>query len=482
MTYRYPAFSLLVVDDEPGWLESMALMLERSLGVNNLILCSKSEEALNRLEAGDVGLVLLDLIMPGLSGEELLKSIAENHPETLVIVISGVDQVDSAVNCMKLGAYDFFVKTTEQKRLVAGVKRAIRTLELQRENLRLKRGFLKKRLEHPEAFSRIITRDGSMLSIFSYVESVAKSSEPVLITGESGTGKELISHAIHDLSGRSGELVPVNVAGLDDNVFADTLFGHLRGAYTGAEKIRKGMLEQAQDGTLFLDEIGDLSNSSQLKLLRLTQEGEYFPLGSDRRHISHARMLVATNQDLADKLSRGEFRKDLYYRLRSHHLHIPPLRERKGDLPLLIEHFLARASEQFGLRIPPAVPPELLELLEDYPFPGNIRELRSMVFDALCRNQRGPLSLASFEAAIRDQPLPPGSESPAPTGTKDSELLSFHRRLPSFSQALELLCLEAVRRTRGNLTAAARLLGISRPALSKRLKKIRVGKSGPAPR
>lgn len=463
----YPGFGLLLVDDEPAWLRSMALTLESRLGVTNLRLCQDSREVMAILADGGIGLVLLDLTMPYLSGEELLKQIAECHPETAVVVVSGLNQVETAVNCMKLGAYEYFVKTDEEERIVGGVLRAIRMLELQRENREMSTRLVSGGLAHPEAFSPIITADRAMFAIFAYVEAVAKSPQPLLITGESGVGKELLARAAHLLSGCRGELVSVNVAGLDDTVFADTLFGHLRGAFTGADSSRRGMVEEAAGGTLFLDEIGDLSIPSQVKLLRLLQEGEYFPLGSDQPKRLKARIIVATHRDLAAAEAAGTFRRDLYYRLRTHRVHVPPLRDRKCDIPLLLEHFLGEAARSLG-KSRPTAPRELAQLLATYHFPGNVRELKAMIFDAVSLHRGRMLSMESFIAAIGTTPA--GGATAA--GTDRNPFACFDK-LPTFADAAELLVGEALTRANGNQTLAARLLGISQPALSKRLKMIR---------
>ncbi|MDZ7767137.1 MAG: sigma 54-interacting transcriptional regulator [Melioribacteraceae bacterium] len=222
------------------------------------------------------------------------------------------------------------------------------------------------------------------------MEAIAKTNLPVLITGETGTGKELIANAIHKVSGRKGELVPVNVAGVDDNLFSDTLFGHKKGAFTGAEIERKGLIERAEDGTLFLDEIGDLNIESQVKLLRLLQEGQFYPLGSDIAKLSNARIIVATNRSIKSLQSSNTFREDLYYRLRSHHINIPPLRERKKDIPYLIDFFLIRAAKELG-KTKPRPPKELYTLLSNYHFPGNIRELEGIIYDAVSLHKSGIL-------------------------------------------------------------------------------------------
>ncbi|GFO69976.1 sigma-54-dependent Fis family transcriptional regulator [Geomonas limicola] len=457
-----PHFSILLVDDEPAWLRSVSLTLARA-GINNILTCSDSREVPEILARGQVRLVLLDLTMPHLPGEALLTMISEQHPEILTIVVSGMNQIETAVRCMRLGAFDYFVKTVEEDRLVTGVLRAIRMLELERENQAISDRILSNQLRHPEAFVNIVTADRTMLGIFGYIEAVAVSRQPLLITGESGVGKELVARAVHTLSGATGPLVAVNVAGLDDTVFADTLFGHVRGAYTGAEQARRGMIEEATDGTLFLDEIGDLSIPSQVKLLRLLQEGEYFPLGSDRPKRLKARVIVATHRDLKAKEEKGEFRRDLYYRLRTHQILLPPLRERAGDIPLLLDYFLAEAAESLGKKRP-TPPKELAQLLATYSFPGNIRELRAMVYDAVSVHRERILSLDTFIKAIG-----PAKEQQPAAAAQDHNLFSGLERLPTFGEAADLLVTEALARSGGNQTIAARLLGISQPALSKRL-------------
>lgn len=461
----YPAFGILLVDDEPAWLRSVSLTLERSAGISNIRTCQDSRQVMGLLAEGGFGLVLLDLTMPYLSGEELLGLIAEQHPEITCIVISGLNQVETAVNCIKLGAFDYFVKTVEEDRLVGGVLRAIRMQQLEQENREMTSRLISGGLRHPEAFSGLVTADPGMLARFAYVEAVAKSPQPLLITGESGTGKELLAKAAHRLSGCKGPLVAVNVAGLDDTVFSDTLFGHLRGAYTGAEQPRRGMIEEAADGTLFLDEIGDLGIPSQVKLLRLLQEGEYFPLGSDRPKRLRARVVVATHCDLAAREASGNFRRDLYYRLRTHQVQLPSLRERRCDIPLLLEHFLAEAAQTLGKK-KPTPPRELAALLATYFFPGNVRELKALVYDAVSLHTSGVLSMDSFIAAIG---AGAGTLPAAEDGERRNPFLCCER-LPTFSEAAELLVAEALARSNNNQTIAARMLGISQPALSKRLK------------
>ncbi|MCH4563249.1 sigma-54 dependent transcriptional regulator [Halomonas sp. EGI 63088] len=463
----YPSFGLLLVDDEPSFLRSLSIALERSGGITNIHRCQDSREVLTLLERENIGLVTLDLTMPHLSGEQLLARIVEEHPDVGVIVISGLNQVETAVNCIKQGAFDYFVKTDEEDRLLEGIKRAIRLQELRQENQELRKRFLNDTLEHPEAFAHIVTADKGMRSVFQYLESVAPTSQPILIGGESGVGKELIARAAHDLSGRAGPLVCVNVAGLDDNVFADTLFGHQRGAFTGADQPRAGMIEQAAGGTLFLDEIGDLSRASQVKLLRLLQEGDYYPLGSDRPKRLRARVVVATHQDLDEKQRQGEFRKDLYYRLRTHQVQVPPLRQRKQDIPLLLAHFLAEAADELG-KSKPTFPAELPVLLSTYSFPGNVRELRAMAFDAMSVHRSRTLSMEVFKRAMQRT-----DDTPLPSPVARHAAFAPDEPLPTLHAVADLLVDEAMKRAEGNQSIASRLLGISQPALSKRLKKMR---------
>jgi len=461
----YPPFGILLVDDEPAWLKSLALTLKSCAGLSNITTCQESREVMGILDTGGIGLVLLDLTMPHLSGEELLKAIGERHPEVTAIVISGLNQLETAVRCMKLGAFDYFIKTDEEDRIVGGVLRAVRMVEMQRDYREMSLRLASGELQHPETFAPIVSADRGMLSLFAYVEAVAKSPQPLLITGESGVGKELIARAAHTLSGCTGKLVTVNVAGLDDTVFSDTLFGHLRGAFTGAEQQRRGMVEEAANGTLFLDEIGDLSIPSQVKLLRLLQEGEYFPLGSDQPKRLSARVVVATHQNLAEKEAAGTFRRDLYYRLRTHQVQIPPLRERTGDIPLLLDHFLAEAAHALGKK-KPTPPRELAPLLATYSFPGNVRELKAMVYDAVSVHRERMLSMDSFVRAVGKAQQPSVTAPPQP---RQNPFAGFPD-LPTFGEAAGFLVAEAMARAGGNQTLAARLLGISQPALNKRLK------------
>ena len=290
-----------------------------------------------------------------------------------------------------------------------------------------------------------------------------------MISGETGVGKELVAGALHELSGRKGDLVAVNAAGLDDNVFADTLFGHRKGAFTGADRDRKGLIEQASGGTLFLDEIGDLSPASQVKLLRLLDQREYFPLGADKPRISDARIIVATHHDLDSLKAAGEFRNDLYYRLRTHHIRIPPLRDRLEDIPLLLEHFVEEAARESGKK-KPTYHKELIALLQSYHFPGNVRELKAMTFDAVSKHGSKMLSNSSFLEHIDSSR---GSDARAESGGAGStkKWLSRLERLPTLKEISQLVIEEALRRADDNQRVAAKMLGISHQALNQRLRR-----------
>jgi len=459
---------ILLVDDEPDYLHSLSLTL-RLAGLTNLTCCSDSREVATLLEEQEFSLAIVDLIMPHLSGEELLAFIRLNYPQIPVLILTGLDQVESAVRCIKAGAFDYCTKVTESERLIAGILRALQTTDLQEERNQLRSSLLSRQLTKPEVFAHIVTSNPQMQMVFKYLEAISKSPEPVLITGESGVGKEQIAQALHQLTSPEAPWVAVNVAGLDDAMFSDTLFGHERGSFTGADNRRAGMVEKAEGGILFLDEIGDLQPESQVKLLRLLQEGEYYPLGSDKPKRVTLRILAATNMNLEEQQNKGTFRKDLFYRLCAHQVEIPPLRERKDDIPQLLDYFLAEAAETMGKK-KPSYPPELKTLLSLHSYPGNIRELRAMIYDAVSIHQGKMLSMDSFRQSItRDN----GSK-PMPTDSvAEEQLLGFYQTLPTLKQAADLLVAEAMKRTAGNQAMAARLLGIAPPSLSNRLKKSR---------
>lgn len=455
-----PELPVFLIDDEETILTSTARVL-RTAGIDNIATCQDPRNAVSMIDEQGAEVVLLDLAMPHITGEELLGLLQRRHPEIPVIIVTASGDIETAVRCMQMGAFDYMIKAVEPARLISGVQRAIELHSLSRRYSALKKNILDDEIANPEFFDSIITVDHRMRAIFRFIEAIAPSDETILITGETGTGKELLAEAVHRASGRKGDLVRVNTAGLDDTMFTDTLFGHTKGAYTGADGERKGLVSQADEGTLFLDEIGDLTSANQIKLLRLLEAGEYYALGSDLVRVTGARFIVATNRELSELIAKDEFRADLYYRLQTHEVRLPPLRERKGDLPLLLDLFLDEGAARLGKKVL-AVPPELLVLLESYDFPGNVRELRSMIFNAVGRQKEKMLSLDPFREAmghIGDLPRPPSAD----------EELVFPSRLPSIREATEKLIEEALERSKGNQAIAAGLLGITPQALSKRL-------------
>jgi len=452
---------ILLIDDEEIVLKAMKRAFNLA-GITNIITVNDSREVLSTMAQQEVAFVLLDLSMPHLTGDVLLEMIIQSHPQVPVIMVTANDDVSTIVSCIKKGAFDYIVKPVDTGRLLAAARGAVEVRELRSENAILHKRKQKKGLKSPDAFDGILTRNEEMTSIFHYLEAISHSSQPFVITGETGVGKDLIAKAVHRLSGRKGDFVAVNVAGLDDNIFADTLFGHIKGAYTGADRDRGGQIKKAAGGTLFLDEIGDLSMASQIKLLRLIQEREYSPLGSDKPENTDTRIVAASNRNLDEIKETGEFRKDLYFRICAHQTHIPPLRDRLEDLPLLVEHFLKKAALEFDKK-KPTVPDEVYVLLNAYHFPGNIRELRSLIYDAVSKHTAGVMSLDTFRKVLGG-----GKQGVIAKKTLLSGL-TFGTQLPSMKEIRRLLVDEALIRAENNRTVAARLIGITRQSLSQYL-------------
>ena len=459
-TSKSPA--IILVDDEPEILFSSTVMLRRA-GLDNIRSMEDSRDLLGYLGQHDAGVIVLDLQMPYVSGKELLDQITSAFPHIPVIIVTAANELETAVDCMKNGAFDYMVKPIEGSRFVGSIRKALEMNSMRQEIASLRECLLVGRTPDEKAFAPVITRSARMKAILGYLEVVATTGQPVLITGETGVGKELIALAVHELSGRSGQFTALNIAGLDDAVFTDTLFGHTKGAFTGADQAREGMIAQAAGGTLFLDEIGDMGMGCQVKLLRLLQEGQYHPLGSDVARTVNTRIIAATNSDLEILMDQGKFRKDLYYRLCAHRAHIPPLRERPEDIPLLVETFIAEAA-LFLDKKKPSYPPELLIYLATYDFPGNVRELKAMTFDAVARHKGGMLSLASI---MKLAVTTPGHAGTALCG--GMQKLNLTGRFPTLKEMEDSLMTEALTLSGGNQGAAAALLGMSRQALNKRL-------------
>jgi DNA-binding NtrC family response regulator len=460
--------SVLIVDDEPQILLSCSVLL-RSAGIKNVFTIDDSRQVIPLLNKQEISVIILDLSMPYISGKELLNEITQHFPQIPVIIMTAMNDLETAVECMKSGAFDYLVKPVEKDRFVSSVKKTLELCALRNEVSSLKHHLLTDHLENEAVFSSIITKSRKMRAIFQYIEVIAKTQQPVLISGETGVGKELIARSLHSLSGRTGSFIAVNVAGLDDTMFSDTLFGHKKGAYTGAEEERYGMVASASGGTLFLDEIGDMNESSQIKLLRLLQEQKYYPLGSDAIKKSDARIIVATNHDIQKLISTEKLRKDLFFRLRAHHVHIPPLRERIEDIPLLLTHFIAEAAKSLNKK-KPTPPRELVTLLSTYHFPGNIREFQAMVFDAVARHKSGILSMDSFKEIIGQKHVSFQVELSAQMRNVNF-MSDTPGRFPTLNEAEHYLISEALRLSDGNQGIAASLLGITRQALNKRLRR-----------
>lgn len=465
-----PPAPILLVDDDELFLDYLKTLLE-GFGYNHIDTATTGLEGLSKADKGEYSLVLLDLMLPDIPGLSVLETLHTKYPDLPIVVITAKDQVETAVECMKRGAFDFLTKPLQEARLLPLLQHALTIRTLRDTVTHLQTGGILWQLRHPEAFEEIITQSELMREVFLYVEAIAPSGKAVLITGESGTGKELIARTLHRLSGRKGKFISVNIAGLDDTLFSDTLFGHMKGAYTGAHTDRNGLVQEASEGTLFLDEIGDIEPSSQVKLLRLLQEGEYYRLGSDTPLQSKARVLAATNTDLYAKVREGKFRPDLYYRLVAHRIELPPLRDRTEDIPLLIDAFLKRAAGELQKPIP-HISKELLTALSEYSFPGNIRELQSLLYDAVSRTEGtelNPKPLCSYlQRQSRTMPEDKNHtlEPPLP-------FLSMENgKLPSLQEAEEALIKHALNLTGGNQSAAAKLLGVSQPTLSRWLRRI----------
>ena len=420
-------------------------------GIAPVMVHDKSHGALERVEAMRPDVVCLDLDLDGMDGRDLISELRSGWPE---IGGRGRQRV-CAIRISKWIACGRALRTTCPSRFHP---KSFLQIVRKFHGIRARRRDGLERAEAPvggstgseDAFAGILTRSPALREIFRYAASVASSTLPILVTGETGTGKELMAKALHQLRIPDGPFVAINTAGLDDAMFSDTLFGHAAGAFTGGEKARSGLVETAREGTLFLDEIGDLSPASQVKLLRLLQENEYYPVGSDRPRRSRCRFVLATHKDLADD---SAFRKDLYWRLCSHRIHIPPLRERLDDVDLLCRHFVAEAARDLR-RKEPGISDEFLVELRSRAYPGNIRELRGFVFDQVARCAGTRLDAPSWSAAI-SVPKPDIVDGGFPTL---AELQSRH-----------IAC--ALERTGGNRTVAADLLGISRQTLITHLKK-----------
>lgn len=455
---------ILLVDDDVDFLEGMKRVL-RINGFRSIAAFSNSTEAIDSLEKEGAAVILLDMVMPGISGLDLLPLLMDKYPDTPVVISSAVNEVVNVVSCMKAGAYDYLVKPIDTTRLVQVVHNAQRLHALNLENRRLKKFLLGFPLSSPELFARIITRNSRMKAIFKLMETFAPTMHPILITGETGAGKELVATVIHGVSGVRGPFVPFNAGGLDGAIFIDTLFGHVKGAHPFAGEERGGLIQRAQGGTLFLDEVGDLGQEAQIALLRLLQEGEYYRTGSDLVMHSNARIIAASNRDLRELIDSGRFRRDLYHRLSAHLIDLPPLRERSEDIPLLLRHFAAEEANYLHKSLTD-IAPELVDALSAGEYPGNVRELINMIRNGVALNSSGTLSLEDFPGLPRSK-----KTASAMVRMSQEESFTIHaifEKCPSLDEFDRLLIEETIKFS-GSKANAADLLGITRPTLNRKL-------------
>lgn len=438
--------TLLVVDDEEANRDSLERIFVKE-GMR-VIKASSAREALEQLRRCRIDVILTDLMMPGTSGADLLRAAKELSPDTEVVLMTAFGTVEVAVQAMRDGAYDFVEKPLKRMSIVKSVRKAAERRSLVAENRSLRQEL--RRLADRD----IIGQSAPLRRVLDIVAQAAPSTATVLILGESGTGKELIARTVHAKSGRSGPFVAVNCAAIPESILEAELFGHEKGAFTGALARREGRFARASAGTLFLDEIGELSPSVQVKLLRVLQEGEYEPVGGTTVK-TDARIVAATNRDLKAEVEAGRFREDLYYRLNVIAVTAPPLRQRREDIALLVDHFLIVYCEK-NRRARPIVPREVQEKLVDYSWPGNVRELENAIERAvvLCRGET--LRLEDLPDVIAQCAEPP------------SEAMNFPIGMP-LDEVEQRLIRETLRHTKGDKSLAAQLLGISTRTIYRKL-------------
>lgn len=394
---------ILVIDDDPSIRNMLAIVLKKS-GFE--VTCTESgKTSLEKLKKESFDLIISDIKMPDISGIDLLKKIKAISPEIPVIMITAFASANDAVEAMKLGAEDYVTKPFSLDELKIIIDRAIYKTNMEKENIQLK-----SRLTDKEKFENIVGKNQKMLDIFEMVDTISKTDSSVLISGESGTGKELIARAIHNKSERSGcKFVSINCGALPENLLESELFGHTKGAFTDAYKDKQGLFEAADKGTLFLDEISEMSQKMQVKLLRSLQERKIRRVGGNEELEIDVRIISATNKDLIEKMKVGEFRSDLFYRLNVISINLPPLRERRDDIPLLVKYFLKIFNEKFNRDIE-GVEKDVLELFNSYPWPGNIRELENVVERAVALEKGKFITTKSLSSElvynISDKNLP----------------------------------------------------------------------------
>ena len=451
---------ILVADDERRQRDILQMILEAE-GYETTT-AGNGRQALLAARAQPFDVVLTDLKMPDLNGIELLSELQQAEPGQCVILMTAHGTIDSAVDAMRKGAYDYLTKPVEKDELLLVLRRAMERSQLVHENKRLK-----EELRTRFGLESIVGAHGSMQDVFRIVHKVAASSSTVLIYGESGTGKELIARALHLESDRRAKpFYAVNVAALPESILEAELFGHEKGAFTGAESRKIGLFEQASGSTLFLDEVGDLKRDLQVKLLRTLQEREIMRVGGTERIKVDVRIVAATNQDLERDVREGRFREDLFYRLNVIPIALPSLHERRTDIPLLVEHFLAK----YGAAGRRSVGQEALAMLVAYDWPGNVRELESVIERALLLGESDTIVPADLPASVRARRERAGAMPGIDIPDEGIDLDALE----------ESLLLKALEKAGGNVSRAARLLGLSRRTMQYRMGKLQGTPAGTA--
>ena len=461
---------VLIVDDEQNLRHMLQTLLKRE-GYEPVGVASV-DGALMELEARPYDIVITDLRMPGRGGLDLVDEIRRRNMDTTVVVMTAYGSRDIALEAMKHGAYDYISKPFEADEIVLLLRKAEERERLFRENQSLHKQIRAGGQEPETGLGDLVAHSRQMLDMFRTVRKIAEFKTTVLIDGESGTGKELVARAIHRLSPRAGgPFIAVNCGAIPDNLLEAELFGHRKGAFTDANRDRKGLFEEASNGTLFLDEIGELPLGLQVKLLRVLQEGEVRRLGDSHDTKVDVRVVAATARDLSAEVGRGAYREDLFYRLNVFALHLPALRERREDIPLLIEHFLARMNARMGLAVN-GISPESMRVLVEYDWPGNVRELENSVERAIVLCEGSQIEVDSLPERLRRAAV---TVTPPSPGEPDDDDLSIKR---ASRRSEESLIRRALQKTRGNRTRAAELLEISHRALLYKIKEylINVGR------
>ncbi len=451
------AGSILVVDDEPAIRESLEFLLSEAN--YKVALAEGGLDGLKKLESDLFDLVLLDVMMPDKNGLEVLEEIGRSSPETAVIMITAFGTIENAVRAIKSGAVDYVTKPWDNEKLLLDIRNGIQQRKLQYENRELKRA-----LKQQSGFANMVGKSEQMLKVFDLVTQVAQSRSTVLIQGESGTGKELVAKAIHANSSRSKKaFVTVNSGSLPADLLESTLFGHLKGAFTSAVASKKGLFEVADQGSIFFDEIGSVGLETQAKLLRVIQEKEFMRLGGVDTIKVDARIIAATNVDLKALVEQGTFREDLFYRLNVISVQLPPLRERKEDIPLLVDHFLKKFSQENHKTFGP-VSPEIMRLLVQYDWPGNVRELENVVERAVVLSTSGDLSRELISLEVK-----PALTIPKTNGTPAMDGKPLYEILDTFERDVILQMLESVNWSQ---TEAAERFGLPLSTLNSKVKRL----------